>query len=67
MILSVGWFIPPHTNSFLIPRKDLFWLLKLLAMLLKFLLIWTGFSCVFEWNPLYVEGFMTPSVWEKNL
>jgi len=21
MILSVGWFIPPHTNSFLIPRK----------------------------------------------
>ena len=23
MILSVGWFIPPHTNSFLIPREDL--------------------------------------------
>nr|AAT38765.1 hypothetical protein SDM1_44t00005 [Solanum demissum] len=26
-----------------------------------------GFGCVFEWNPLYVEGFMTPSVWENNL
>ena len=47
MILSVGWFIPPHTNSFLIPRKDLFWLLKLLVLLLKFWLIWDRFGCVF--------------------
>ena len=61
MILSVGWFIPPHTNSFLIPRKDLFWLLKLLVVLLKFLLIWDRI-----WLCFWVESTVCWGVYDPK-
>ena len=37
MILSVGWFIPPHTNSFLIPRKDLFLVVEVVGCVVEVL------------------------------